>query len=199
MNPSSSLVCALRSSSGPQRGLVLPMVLVLLLVLAFVGLFAAKRAATVEEVGNNARVNQVATQAAQSALNYCEAVVIDSQGDANQFDAVTRALVQSKTLLTGPEDTSGQWTQLTNWADSSTVRITVPVADGQAATAMTGAPAPHCIAEALQGGQFLITARGLSLGASFNNDGQLQGGSEVWLQSIITPRIPVVSMDGGYD
>lgn len=182
-----------------EQGIVLPVVLILLLVLAFVGLFAARRAATVEEISNNARVSQVATQAAQSALNYCEAVVIDSQGDGDRFDDATRKLVQNTDPLTGPEDTNAAWASLANWADSSTVRLTVPVAPGEAATVLSSAPAPHCIAEALEGGQFLITARGLSVGASYNNNGQLQGGSEVWLQSIITPRVPVVSTEGGYD
>src|SRR5690606_14684614 len=88
---------------------------------------------------------------------------------------------------------------LANWADSSTVRLTVPVAPGEAATVLSSAPAPHCIAEALEGGQFLITARGLSLGASYNNNGQLQGGSEVWLQAIIPPTVPGVATEGGYD
>lgn len=196
-------LCTLRTdrcASIPERGLVLPVVLVLLLVLAFVGLFAARRAATVEEVSNNARVNQIATLAAQHALNYCEAVVIDAQDDTGQFDAAVRQLVQTKNpLTTSPEDPTAIWVQRANWSDSSTVRITAPVTEGEAATLLQGAPPPHCIAEALQSGQFLITARGLSRGASFNADGQLQGGAEVWLQSIITPRVPVRSSEGGYE
>lgn len=188
-----------RAARTTHKGLVLPLVLVLLLALVFVGLLAARRAATVEEVGNNVRVNQVATQAAQSGLAYCEAVVIDAQGGGTQFSAAIHGLVQSKTLLTGPEDKNANWDTLANWGDSSTVRITVPVAAGKASNAMNGAPVPYCMAEALAGGQFLITARGLSAGATFNNDGQLQGGSEVWLQSIITPKIPVRSAEGGID
>jgi type IV pilus assembly protein PilX len=199
MSPLSFSIRMLRRPWAAQRGIALPVVLVLLLVMAFVGLVAARRAATVEEIGNNARVNHVATQAAQSALNFCEAVVIDAEGDADQFDAPTRSLVQRTKLLAGPEDPTALWAQLTNWTDASKSRITVPVAAGQAGGAMTGAPAPHCIAEALQGGQFLITARGRSVGATVNSDGQLQGGSEVWLQSIITPGVPVVSSENGLE
>lgn len=179
-----------------QRGIVLPVVLVLLVVLAFVGLFAARRSAVVEEVSNNHRVSQVAMLSAQSGLRYCEAVVMDWVDDGAQFTVdVTSRIRQLK--IAGPEPANAEWDALANWADSSTMLITAPVADSTASADMADAPPPRCIAESMQSGQYLITARGLSAGATIDNTGQLIGGAEVWLQSIISPVIPVRSADGG--
>jgi type IV pilus assembly protein PilX len=181
-----------------HRGLVLPMVLVLLVVMSFAGLLAARRSATVEEITNNSRVNQVAWLSAQSGLRHCEAVVIDSVESGNRFDAATKNRVQA-TALQSPTDASAAWNRLANWSDSSPVLITAPMADANASAALQAAPAPRCMAQALQGNRYLITARGLSTGATVNNDGLLLGGAEVWLQSVISPEVPIRSAGGGYE
>jgi type IV pilus assembly protein PilX len=186
-------------AANPYRGVVLPVVLILLLILAFVGLFAARRSASVEEISNNARVNQVAWQSAQSGLRHCEAVVMDDVDGSQLFNADVRKRIQTSTLLSGPDDTNAQWDQIVNWAAGSTMLIEAPVTEQSASKALQGAPVPRCIAEALEGGRFLITARGLSAGSTFNANGQLEGGAEVWLQSIISPRVPTRSSEGGYE
>lgn len=186
-----------RSSATPiQRGIVLPVVLVLLVVLAFVGLFAARRSAVVEEVSNNQRVSQVAMLSAQSGLRYCEAVVMDWVDGGTEFSAaVTDRIRQLK--IAGPEPANAEWDALANWANNSPMLITAPVSESSASADLQDAPPPRCIAESMQSGQYLITARGLSAGASINNNGQLTGGAEVWLQSVISPVIPVRSTEGG--
>lgn len=179
----------LRHDHGHQeRGIVLPVVLVLLLVLAFVGLLAARRAATVEEVSNNTRVQQVATLAAESGLRHCEAVVIDAVDDGNRFDDAVKLRVQHTPLLTDPDDARAQWKLLQNWRPGSAQLISVEP-DPASSPTLQGVPTLYCLAEAMQGDQYLITARGLSAGTSFNAAGQLQGGAEVWMQSVLRPTV----------
>lgn len=188
---------ALAGRPARSRGLALPVVLVLLLVMAFAGLLAARRSATVEEVSNNARVHQVAWLSAQSGLRYCEAVVIDSVEGGSRFDTVIKQRVGT-TPITDASDPHAAWARLANWSDASAMRITAPVAGSNASAALQDAPAPHCLAEPLAGGRYLVTARGLSAGASFNGNGQLLGGAEVWLQSVISP-VPVRFNGKGYE
>jgi type IV pilus assembly protein PilX len=60
------------------------------------------------------------------------------------------------------------------------------------------ANAPTCIIQAMVNDRFLVTARGLSRDAKVDEDsGLLTAGSEVWLQSILTPSVPTLSPDGG--
>lgn len=75
------------------RGIALPVVLILLVAVAFAGLLAARRSTTVEEITNNARLIHVARQAAQSALRYCEAVVIDTVESGAVYDAAVKSMV----------------------------------------------------------------------------------------------------------
>jgi type IV pilus assembly protein PilX len=173
-----------------QRAIVLPVVLVLLLVVGLVGLFAARRAATVEEISNNTRVNQVATLAAENGLRHCEALVMDAAAEGNRFDNALKDRIETTTLLDGPGDARALWSQVGSWAAGSAHLVTVEP-DAAASPTLTGVPTLFCLAESMQGDQFLITARGLSAGASFNADGQLQSGAEVWLQSILRPNAPV--------
>ncbi len=179
------------------RGLALPVVLVLLLVMAFAGLLAARRSATVEEISNNARVHQVAWLSAESGLRYCEAVVIDSVEGGGRFEDVIKQRVGTTTIADA-SDRNAAWSRIANWADTSAVLITAPVAGQNASAALQGAPAPRCLAEPLADGRYLVTARGLSAGASFNGSGQLLGGAEVWLQSVISPE-PVHFNGKGYE
>lgn len=180
-----------------SQGLALPVVLVLLLVMAFAGLLAARRSATVEEISNNARVHQVAWLSAQSGLRYCEAVVIDSIEGGQRFDATVTQRVGTVTI-SDANDQNAAWSKLANWADTSAVLITAPVAGQNASAALQGAPASRCLAEPLPDRRYLVTARGLSAGASFNGSGQLLGGAEVWLQSVISPE-PVHFNGKGYE
>lgn len=186
------------SNAASCSGLVLPVVLVLLVVMAFAGLLAARRSATVEEISNNARVNQVAWLSAESGLRYCEAVVIDLVEGGSRFDAALKTRVESEQIQS-PNDTSAIATKLVQWKDDGPALIQVPVTDDSASAALKAAPKPRCIAQAMTEKRYLITARGLSAGATLNSDGALVGGGEVWLQSVISPVVPVRSKEGGYE
>ncbi len=46
-------------------------------------------------------------------------------------------------------------------------------------------------------GRFLVTSRGLSNDAAVDDNDQLVRGSEIWLQSVLSPSVPTKSASGG--
>ena len=59
---------------GSERGVVLPIALIMLVIISFAGLLAARNSATFEQFSNNMRTNQVARVAAEDALRQCERI-----------------------------------------------------------------------------------------------------------------------------
>ena len=180
-----------------QTGVVLPVALILLLVLTIAGLTAAKRANTHDAITQNLRVSNVAQQSAESALRYCEAVVIDMVDNAGVNFAADASRV-GKVGITSPEFPTALWLQPANWTTASPNRILAPLNFAAAVSADSRAiPPPQCIAEPMTNKRYLITARGFSVDATFGAGGRLATGAEVWLQSILSPQIPVQSAGGG--
>lgn len=189
--------------AAPQRGVALAVVLILLVVIAFAGMVAARRSANVEEITNNSRVAQVAQLAAQSALSYCEAVVIDAVDGGALHDVTTKSRVVTAPELADANAPGGKWGVLANWRPGSNLVIEVPIQESGASVALSTAAHPTCMAEAMTNNRYLITARGLSAGAEIDAvTGRLVGnaGSEVWLQAVISPDVPVLTSTGdGYE
>src|SRR5690606_29194251 len=98
-------LAAMNNASAPRRprGIVLPVVLILLVVMAFAGLMAAQSSNGLQDVSNNARMRRIAELAAESALRHCEAVVRDvvDNGGAT-FGALQGRF--GAAVLDGPED-----------------------------------------------------------------------------------------------
>ena len=67
-----------------QRGIVLPMTLILLLIMITMGSMTARNAATSVQISNNYRTNSVAFQAAEIGLRYCEAVAANVYEESGQ-------------------------------------------------------------------------------------------------------------------
>ena len=104
--------------------------------------------------------------------------------------------------ITGADDAGAKWAVQANWAPNAAALIEVPRQVQDASASLNNAAAPFCMAEAMAGGRYLITARGLSAGAEVDSNGRLSGnaGSEVWLQAVLSPEIPVRSNTGaGYE
>ncbi|MBL0943450.1 MAG: hypothetical protein IBJ04_03825 [Hydrogenophaga sp.] len=202
MTPSRS-PCRGPAPVGGQHGTVLPVVLFLLTVLALAGLFAARRSATVEEIANNSRMGEVARLAAESALRYCEAVVIDAVEDGTLYDNAVKARLVTAPPLSDAGDAQARWAAIGNWVPGAVSLIEVPAPADSVSTEPASAPAPTCMAEAMTRSRYLVTARGLSAGAAIDPaTGALVGlaGSEVWLQAIVSPTLPVRSASGaGYE
>lgn len=184
----------------PQRqdGIVLPVALVLLVIVSFAGLFAARNSASFEQFSNNLRTTNVARQAAELGLRYCEQVVVDlTENDSATYTAgVTGQVLIPGTLQSNI--TQGRWNTLANWANGSANLLVVPVAyDSNVKTEAKLAVAPTCMAELMTDDRFVITARGLSNDARVDGNGRLVNGSEVWLQSILKAGAPLTSNTGG--
>ncbi len=184
-------------SPRDQNGAVLPVALILLVVLTFAGLSAARRATTHDVIAQNLRLNEVAQQSAESALRHCEAVVMDLVDNAGANFAADAARVGTVEIPT-PESPTALWQQPANWSAASVNRISAPMAfTAEVRVESQGIPAPQCIAEPMTNGRYLVTARGHSADATFDAGGRLATGAEVWLQSILSPQIPVQSAGGG--
>lgn len=180
------------------QGVALPVALILLVVLSLGGVLASRRAAGLEEVTNNARVAQVAHLSAQSGLRFCESVVIDIVDRSGATHGALAARLGG-TELANASDPAALWPVLANWRAGALNRIDVPVANQNASAALARVPAPQCLAEPMTQGRYLVTARGLSANATFDANGQLLTGAEIWLQSVISPNVPAPSATGGFE
>jgi type IV pilus assembly protein PilX len=195
-----------RSNPTNDRGIVLPMALIMLVIISFAGLLAARNSATFEQFSNNMRTNQVARVAAEDALRYCERVAIDSVDGGTNFATDVGKIV---TTAISADDVStisgGAWNTKSNWAPGAANLVTVTPTYGGDVQLTTGqrANSPTCIIQAMVNDRFLITSRGLSSDASVvasgATAGTLSAGSEVWLQSILTPTVPVLSANNGVE
>lgn len=185
------------------------MALIMLVIISFAGLLAARNSATFSQFSNNMRTNQVARVAAEEALRYCERIAIASAGTTGGFAAdigkIVATPIANDTVAT---ISAAAWNTKTNWKPGAANLITVnPVYGSQvyngtnpsnpALNAQLKNP-PSCIVQNMTAGRYLITSRGLSSDAVVNaTTGLLTEGSEVWLQSILTPSIPVQCAQGG--
>lgn len=166
-----------------QRGVVLVMALILLVVISLVAVTAARSSISGEQVSKSLRTSAAATQAAETAMRYCEDEVLNGR----------------TTVTVNPMPLIGQpvlWQTRGNWQDNTIVTVVPDAVVNSAhgnARALPAAALPRCIVEqyplpALRGAtpreSYLVTAVG------YSRDyvavaGKLQSGSEVWLQSIV--------------
>jgi Tfp pilus assembly protein PilX len=177
------------------------MALIMLLIISFAGLLAARNSATFEQFSNNMRTNQVARTSAEDALRYCERVAIDAAEGGSSYATDAGKIVSTE--ITADDETairSGAWNTKSNWATGAANLITLTATyNSNVQSNAELKNSPSCIIQALVNDRFLVTTRGLSSDATIASDGTLSAGSEVWLQSILTPTVPVLSATGGVD
>lgn len=183
-----------------ERGVVLPIALIMLVIISFAGLLAARNSATFEQFSNNMRTNQVARVSAEDALRYCERVARASVEGSAAFGSNVSRVATSEI----PDDTEASisaalWNTRASWAagGANLITVTPSYAGSDARSNAQIRNAPTCIVQAMVNDRFLITSRGLSNDASVDANGVLTGGSEVWLQSILTPVVPTLSTNNG--
>lgn len=189
----------MNSRSRQPRGVILPIALIMLVIISFVGLMAARNSASYEQFSNNMRTSQVARQAAEAALRHCERVAIDhAENEGKDYEADAARIITATPLDT-PENLSAAWNTKANWVGSAANLISVT--PNHSSTVRDNAQLKHdpgCIIQALASdGGYLITARGLSNDATTNNAGELTAGSEAWLQVVLKPGVPNLSAAGG--
>lgn len=173
-----------------QRGAVLAISLIFLGVLSLAAMYAMRGSILGEQVAKNIRANEVARQAAETALRYCEDEI--RKGSAT-------VVVNTASLALAPGAMPDEWQTRSNLFDNA--KATAVPASHLAATGMRDLPvAPRCIVESYglppAPGEdprsvgflrpHLVTAIGFSPdyepGA---DDGPAVSGSEVWLQSVV--------------
>ena len=102
----------------PQRGVVLVIALILLVVISVLAVTGMRNASSSESVLGNVRTTELATQAAEVALRHCESSVLKMQknakGDTSSPEATyptTFSLAHILTASTPPhwQDTAGNW------------------------------------------------------------------------------------------
>lgn len=184
-----SRIAPARSALG-QRGIVLIMALILLIMISLVATVAIRRATTGEQVSKGLRTQTVAFQAAETALRFCE----DQTLKHNEVKSGATTLKPADY----PEGVANPslWKTRANWEPSAgkAVVIDTSVANSTDAAARTlkDAVLPRCMVETLRlpGEEkvdaFLVTAVGYSPDYRLNAKGKPETGSEVWLQSTIT-------------
>lgn len=179
------------------------MALIMLVIISFAGLLAARNSATFEQFSNNMRTNQVARVSAEDALRRCEQIAIDS-ADNKGTTYPTEAAKIVETKITSDDETAiraGAWNVSSNWiTDAQDLIEITPEFGDQVGKGLQDARLeknPTCIIQAMVNDRFLVTARGLSSDAVLATDGTLSAGSEVWLQSILTPSLPILSNGSG--
>lgn len=184
---------------GSDRGVVLPIALIMLVIISFAGLLAARNSATFEQFSNNMRTNQVARVAAEDALRLCERIARSSvEGSAAFATDVGKIVTTAISADTDTAISAGAWNTRSNWAAGAANLITVTSQFGSDVHSNAQLKnSPTCIIQAMVNDRFLITTRGLSSDAVVGNNGVLTAGSEVWMQSILTPVVPTLCPNNG--
>ncbi|MDB5899779.1 MAG: hypothetical protein JWP22_3293 [Ramlibacter sp.] len=189
-----------RRSSPPvpatrQRGVVLIIALVMLVVVSLLASFAVRNAVSSEAVSGNVRTTALASQAAEIALRYCENATVTYVKSLPAGGTIT----YPATLASGPvllAYTSGFATSTANWDVTSTNVLVVPSNAVNQGSADTFQRMPECMVENMpvvtpagtaleRTSTYLVTARGFGPEVAADDTRARPTGSEVWLQSTI--------------
>ncbi|MFC5608423.1 pilus assembly PilX family protein [Variovorax soli] len=182
-----------------QRGVVLIITLILVVILSLLGTFAIRNATQTERSINGIRSAEVAREAAETALRFCEQVAI-FDGDGKDYTEYGQTGLRAKiigTTIASESDGQAAWRTEANWVDGSNV-ITVPTAyykkdiAGNTEAAQLQI-APRCLIQKIETTStpkltgYLITGRGFANNANFTSStGKTNRGAESWMQSVLT-------------
>jgi type IV pilus assembly protein PilX len=173
-----------------QRGVVLIIALIMLVIISILATFSMRNATSTEKVSSNVRTTQLATQTAEIALRYCEDAVVQIQSGTVTLTSVPTILDYSNPPKW--QDTAANW----DVATSPAFVIPTTLINSSSGSA-TFNRAPECMVERMQvldtgatavttTTTFVITARGFGPEVAAADAARSRPtGSEVWLQSII--------------
>lgn len=174
-----------------ERGVVLVIAMILLVVLSLISVAAVRSASSTEIAANNARQQGLAMQAAEAALRYCETGAISFMKGTGTLQITPQAQ---------PSSAAGTytWQVLSNWdgAGSSATPGLRILTDAEV-NSVTGANAklykryPECMVQyqfnvPLDLNRVVVTARGFGPDVpAVDGSRTAPKGSEVWLQSFV--------------
>jgi type IV pilus assembly protein PilX len=176
--------------SSMQTGVVLIIALLMLVIISIVAALNIRNATSSEAISGNIRTSQLAMQAAEVALRYCETSV--GQLYYTGTATFTTTFVAANIL---PYSSTPKWQSTTLWDSTTTDVFVLPASTVNASgISTTYARMPECMVTnqpvANSAGtlsttrSYVVTARGF--GPEVVNDRTVRPqGSEVWLQSTI--------------
>ncbi|MES2511160.1 MAG: PilX N-terminal domain-containing pilus assembly protein [Pseudomonadota bacterium] len=196
-----------RKPARTQRGVVLIMALIMLVIISLLTAVTVRSATSSESISANARQTQMASQAAEAALRYCEQGVIEALSASTStfaFNVVsppsaTTATISSIHFQTAVTTTpasmiTANWD--TNTGTANTILVLPSSSVNRNGITTTFSRPPECMIERLSPStsttyskNFTITARGFGpeVGAADANRSRPTG-SEVWMQSTLEAR-----------
>lgn len=183
-----------QASLSGQRGVVLIIALILLVVISLLAVTSLRGAGSAESIAGNVRTTELATQAAEIALRHCESSAIQLASNLPISDP--KYYATSFPIASIAPVNSNLWQNTATW-DSSTANTAtyiLPTATFAVGGSATYKRPPECMVELVSGGMptgaasvtpsdFVITARGFGPEVAAGS-GRPQG-SVVWLQSTI--------------
>lgn len=183
-----------RVGCSSERGIVLVLSLILLVVIALLSVATLKNVGSAESTAGNVRTTELATQSAEIALRHCEASVvrqmtIDAGGESSYPTTFTDANIL-------PATEPPQWQKQTLWDSSSDTVFVLPLAllNNPGLVVTTYKRPSECMVEKLSVASgsdpssfFVITARGFGpdVAAVEGPVRPRPAGSEVWFQSVV--------------
>ena len=180
-----------RRQRAPQQGVVLIIALVMLVVISLLTTLSIRSAVSTESVSGNVRTTELASQAAEIALRYCEDAVFQIAAGAVTLPSTPAVL----DYLAPP-----RWKSPTNWDNNPSDAYVIPgTYVNQAAGAATYKRAPECMVERMPVSRtvgvittlsttstYVVTARGFGPEVAAANSARSRPqGAEVWMQSTI--------------
>ena len=184
------------ASRAAERGVVLVIALILLVVISLLAVTTMRNTGSTESIAGNVRTSALAFQAAEIALGHCERSV------GNVITVAGGGAVSYTTTFTAtnilPTSTTPQWQGSTVWDSTSTATYVLPLSsvNQTGMTATTYLRPPECMVVPLPvmlstgvispTASFIVTARGFGPEVAAADVSRSRPvGSVVWLQSTI--------------
>lgn len=184
-----------------QSGVVLIIALILLIVISLLAVTSLRNAGSSESVSSNVRTTELASQAAEIALRYCEAAAVEIASSTGPY---TTTFPAANILPGVTPPAPANWQNVTAWdaatsSSTMTFALALTLVNQSGMTMSTYRRAPECMIEqmpAVQTGSttvtttssYVITARGFGpeVPAVASGSARIRPvGSEVWMQSSI--------------
>ena len=174
-----------------QKGVVLIIAMIMLIVVSILAVTSMRNAASTEAVAGNVRTTELATQAADIALRHCESSVVEINSVAGGATPSYATTITAADIL--PAATPPNWQNTSTWDSVSANVLVLP-------NALVGGNGtykrpPECMIENIpiikagtstvnNTASYVITARGFGPEVAAADASRTRPmGSEVWLQS----------------